>query len=192
MPSSADAFDAAIDRAANAVQDAIAGLPAGGAAPIVLIDGQSGSGKTTLAGRLRERWPGTVQVVALDDIYPGWDGLSAGAEQARALILEPISRGQIARWHRWDWTRSAPGDAATTAPDAAVIIEGSGVLTAASAALAPVRVWLESPADTRRERALARDGDTYRPHWERWAIQEEHHLDVDHPRDLATIIANVP
>lgn len=192
MPSSADAVDAALDGAADAVQDAIAALAPGAASQIVLIDGQSGSGKTTLARRLRERWPGTVQVVALDDIYPGWDGLSAGAEQARALILEPISHGEIARWHRWDWARSAPGDAVTTTPRAALIIEGSGVLTEASAALAPVRVWLESPADARRERALARDGDTYRPHWERWAIQEERHLAVDHPRRLATIVAQVP
>jgi adenylylsulfate kinase-like enzyme len=41
----------------------------------VLIDGRSGAGKTTLAGHLRTRWESNV-VVALDDIYAGWDGLA--------------------------------------------------------------------------------------------------------------------
>jgi cytidylate kinase len=40
-------------------------------------------------------------------------------------------------------------------------------------AFAAVRVWLEAPATVRKERALARDGDTYAPHWDRWAAQED-------------------
>ncbi|GAA3022925.1 AAA family ATPase [Microbacterium dextranolyticum] len=164
-----------------------------GTAPVaILIDGQSGAGKTTLAARLAAAWPGDVNVVALDDVYPGWDGLDAGAETARTQILEPWCAGRTARWHRWDWARSAPGAEMTTAPEVPLIIEGSGVLTAASAALAPIRVWLESPAGTRRARALARDGDTYRPHWDRWADQERRHLDRDRPRDLATLVAEIP
>ncbi|MFT4232382.1 MAG: hypothetical protein QM606_06365 [Leucobacter sp.] len=34
-------------------------------------------------------------------------------------------------------------------------------------------VWIECDAAVRRARALARDGETYAPHWERWAAQEE-------------------
>lgn len=191
MPSSADAFDAAIERAADAVRDAVASLDPQ-TPPIVLIDGQSGSGKTTLAARLRAQWTGEVQIVALDDIYPGWDGLAAGSDRARTQILDPIRRGRTAHWHRWDWALSAPGEAVATHPDVALIVEGSGILTEASAALAPVRVWLESPEAARRERALARDGETYRPHWQRWADQEARHLDVDEPRGLATIVVDVP
>ena len=33
-------------------------------------------------------------------------------------------------------------------------------------------VWLEAPEGLRRERALSRDGQTFAPHWERWAAQE--------------------
>ena len=77
-------------------------------------------------------------------------------------------------------------------PGTGLIVEGSGVLTPASAALADVRIWLESPAGSRRERALRRDGDTYRPHWERWAAQEDTHLALDHPRHWATLVAEVP
>ncbi len=199
MPSrSTDGFDAAIDEAARRVREAADALaPVGaratsGAPTSVLIDGQSGAGKTTLAARLRELWAGPVEVVALDDVYPGWDGLAAGAEAARAQILVPWSEGRDAAWRRWDWARSAPGDERLTRADASLIIEGSGVLTEASAAYAPIRVWLDSPEAARRERALTRDGDAYRPHWERWAAQERSHLERDNPRSLATLIVDVP
>lgn len=168
-------------------------LPVPEVPPIVLIDGRSGAGKTTLAAALADAWPGPVRIVALDDLYPGWDGLAAGAEQARTAILEPVCAGETARWQRWDWARSEPGEQVTTSAEGApLIIEGAGILTAASAALAPIRVWLESPEAARRERALARDGESYRPHWERWAAQEREHLSADDPRTLATIVVDVP
>jgi len=189
---STDRFDAAIDLAARRVRDAAGALRPDGAPIAVLLDGQSGAGKTTLAALLRARWQGPVQVVALDDIYPGWDGLAAGADAARTQILEPWVSGRVARWRRWDWGRSAPGGSMTTRPDASLIIEGSGVLTPASAALAPVRVWLDSPEEARRDRALARDGDAYRPYWERWAAQERRHVAEDDPRALATLVIDVP
>lgn len=192
MPSSADTFDAALARAASLIHDAVAALDPSGPAPIVLIDGRSGAGKTTLAARLRAEWPGKVGVIGLDELYPGWDGLAEGAEIVRASILEPLAAGREARWHRWDWGHSRPGAEVVTPPGAPLIIEGSGVLTPASAALAPVRVWLDAPDGTRRDRALARDGDTYRPHWDRWAEQEERHLRRDDPRSLATILVDVP
>lgn len=192
MPSSADVTQAALERAADAVCAAVAALPRESLPPIVLIDGQSGAGKTTLAALLRERWIGPVAVIALDDIYTGWDGLSDGARIVRERILVPLAVQQPARWRRWDWEHSVPGDEVETPAGTAVIIEGSGVLSAASAVFASVRVWLESPEDVRRARALARDGDAYRPYWERWAAQERQHLVVDTPRTHATIIVDVP
>ena len=52
--------------------------------PVVVIDGRSGAGKSTLARLLVDTWPlpGLVQLVALDSIYPGWDGLSSGHSDA--------------------------------------------------------------------------------------------------------------
>lgn len=190
MPSSADAFDAAIDRAAVAVLDAVATV--GGAHLIVLIDGRSGAGKTTLARVLRERWRGPVHVVALDDVYPGWDGLAAGAETVRTEILAPLAEGRDAHWRGWDWVGQKPGAERVTRADAPVIVEGCGVLTPESSRVAAIRVWMRSPTQSRRDRALARDGDAYRPHWERWAAQEDRHLALDRPAELATIVVDVP
>ena len=191
MPSSADPVTSALDRAVRLVERAVAAL-ADTTLPIVLIDGRSGAGKSTVAARLASRWPGAVSVIGLDELYPGWDGLEDGAELARSRILEPIAAGRPARWNRWDWERNDIGAEIVTSASLPLIIEGVGILTPASADLAPVRLWLESPDTTRRDRALSRDGDTYRPHWERWARQEEEHLQAHSPRDLATISVEVP
>lgn len=174
------------------MRDAVAALDPSARPAIVLIDGRSGSGKSTLAAMLAERLPGGAEVVALDDIYPGWDGLADGADRARSEVIAPIRAGRAARWRRWDWARSAPGDEVVTPADRTLIVEGAGVLTAESAPLAAVSVWLESPEPQRRARALGRDGDAYRPYWERWAAQETRHLADDDPLAHAHIVVDVP
>jgi para-aminobenzoate synthetase len=40
-----------------------------------------------------------------------------------------------------------------------------------------VLVWLEAEDGVRRARALARDGESYRPFWDVWARQEQELLD---------------
>jgi hypothetical protein len=189
---SADPVSAALDVAAAQVRNAIVGVAA--VNPVVLIDGRSGSGKTTLARRLVARWPlrGRVQLVALDSLYPGWDGLADGVETARELILRPHARGVMGVWERWDWQTSETAEAHAVDPSLPLIVEGSGLLTAATAKLGDVRVWLESPAPSRMRRALERDGDAYRPHWSGWAEQEEAHLLRDAPASRATHVFAIP
>jgi len=190
--SNADPVAAALDTAAVRVLDDVRAL--GVSNPVVLIDGQSGAGKTSLARQLVARWPlaGRVQLVALDSLYPGWDGLADGVEFARSLVLVPHGRGVIGIWQRWDWDASVPAEAHAVDPSLPLIVEGSGLLTAATARLGDIRVWLESPLMSRKQRALERDGDTYRPHWDEWAEQEERHLARDDPRRHATHLFAIP
>lgn len=189
---SADPVSTALEVAATHILEAVVGV--GASNPVVLIDGRSGSGKTSLARRLVSRWPmrGRVQLVALDSLYPGWDGLADGVEAARERILRPHARGLIGVWERWDWELSAPAETHAVDPSLPLIVEGSGLLTAATAKLGDVRVWLESPAQSRMRRALERDGDSYRPHWTRWAEQEERHLSRDEPTRRATLVFAIP
>ena len=193
MPSrSDDAVAAALARAAELIAADIRALAASN--PVVLIDGGSGAGKTSLAARLAQGWPlaGRVQVIALDSLYPGWDGLDEGAERALEGILRPHGRGLLGAWRRWDWERGAEAETHAVDPALGVIVEGSGILRPSTARLADIRVWVESAETSRKARALARDGDTYRPHWDRWAAQERRHIDRDRPRGLATRVVEVP
>nr|WP_206686686.1 MULTISPECIES: hypothetical protein [Microbacterium] len=179
-------------RAADWVCEAVAGSPT--PAPVVLIDGRSGSGKSSLARTIAQDWPGpgTVQVLALDSLYPGWDGLASAGVMLRDDVLAPRSAGEPGRWRRWDWVHDVPAEEHRVDPGAALIVEGAGALTAGTAAHADIRVWLESPAASRRERALSRDGDGYRPHWDRWAVQERTHILENTPARRATHVFVVP
>lgn len=185
MPSSADPVARALTEAADHLAPALVG------ARVTLIDGRSGSGKTTLASVLASRRP-DVQVLALDSLYPGWDGLARGVDAVLHGVLEPLGRGEAGQWRRWDWAADRPAEAHTIDPGRPLLIEGSGVLTAQTAAWADVRVWLRSPAGSRKARALARDGEVYRAQWDRWAEQEEQHLRADDPERWATLIVDVP
>ncbi|WP_295010974.1 hypothetical protein [uncultured Microbacterium sp.] len=162
--------------------------------PVVLIDGRSGAGKSTLARRLADRWPlaAPAQLVALDAIYPGWDGLAEGAERARAQILHPHRQGVPGTWRRYDWATGEYAESHTVDPGRGVILEGCGALTPGSSRDADVRVWIDAPEPSRRGRALDRDGDLFRPHWRRWAAQEDKHLQDDDPIALADLVIRVP
>lgn len=153
-------------------------------ATTVLLDGRSGSGKSTLADELCRLWASST-VVRLDDIYPGWDGLAWAIDHVRTCLLEPRAAGRPGRWRRWDWTTSAPSGWHTVEAGQRLVVEGVGALSAANRALADLGIWVDAPAEVRKQRALARDGDTYRPHWDRWAAQEEVFLAALAPRSAA-------
>lgn len=134
--------------------------------PVVTIDGYSGAGKSTLAAaiaRLVNGW----QVLHLDDWYPGWDGLAEGADIARRIAAD-LREGRASSYEAWDWDKGTTG-ATTRVPLVPTIIEGCGAIEAE----ADIAIWIADPGeDERRSRALARDGQTYAPHWRRWADQD--------------------
>lgn len=163
-----------------------------GGARTVLIDGRSGSGKTTLAHELHRVWAAST-VVRLDDIYPGWDGLAWAVDHIHTELLLPRSLGRPGRWRGWDWSNDAPAGWHAVDPRQRLIVEGVGALTAANRALADLGIWVDTDDDERKRRALLRDGDTYRPHWERWAAQEVAHLAAYLPRAQADwIVTETP
>ena len=134
--------------------------------PVVTIDGYSGSGKSTLAAALARLVNGW-QVLHLDDWYPGWDGLAEGAHIA-CRIAADLRGGRASSYEAWDWENGATG-ATISVPLVPTIIEGCGAIEAD----ADLSVWIADPGeDERCSRALARDGQTYAPHWRRWADQD--------------------
>ncbi len=160
--------------------------PACGDVVVVSVDGRSGAGKTVLAAAVTAALG--CPVVRLDELYPGWDGLADGITLLTEQVLEPVSTGAPASYRRWDWMRDRPGRTITVRPTTHLVVEGCGALVPPALAHAAVRVWVEAPTAVRKERALARDGDTYAPHWDRWAAQEDLVYAAHDPRDTAPLL----
>mgnify|MGYP000992668961 FL=1 len=144
----------------------------------ILMTGASGSGKTTLARRLAatlrqhpaQGGPLTVLELSLENMYPGWDGLEAGVEQWGRLSAS-LATHTPGSYTPWDWEQNRPAPPVTVLPDAAPVIvcEGVGALCGAFS----YGVLVLAGTGARYERAMARDGETYRPYWNMWAAQEE-------------------
>lgn len=152
------------------------------AAAHILVDGRSGSGKTTIARRIVDERP-ELQLLRLDDLYPGWDGLDAASRAVPGILV-------TLRWRAWDWPAASPGRWHELDPARPILVEGVGALSRASRPLAARAIWVETHAATRKRRALARDGDSYAPFWDRWAAQEEVFLARERPWELADEIVD--
>lgn len=158
--------------------------PKAGTSVVVAVDGPAGAGKTTLAGRLAERLG--APVVHMDDIYPGWDGL-AEAAGAIARVLGDLAAGRPAGHRRWDWANDRY-DTWQDVPAAPVlVVEGCGSASRAGAVHLSLIVWVDAPHDLRMARGIERDGEGFRPHWERWARQEDELFAAERTRERADV-----
>jgi hypothetical protein len=160
--------------------------------PVVALDGPSGAGKTRLALALAARVPGAA-VVHLDDLYPGWDGLDAAVPLLAEQVLVPLAGTSPIAVPTWDWERDEPGARRTLTAlgpprPAVVLVEGAGAGARPVAPHLAGLIWVEAADDVRRRRALARDGDSYAPHWLRWARQETAHFRREGTRARADLV----
>jgi hypothetical protein len=160
-----------------------------GATRVLAVDGHSGTGKTTLATRLGFEL--AAPVLPMDDLYPGWDGLRAGAAELIAGVLRPLRDGRPGRYRRWDWTRDAYAGTVDVPVVPVLVVEGAGCGVRAAAPYLSLLVWLDAPVAVRRERGLARDGEGFRPHWDRWARQEEALFAAQRTRERADVLVDV-
>lgn len=150
---------------------------------LILVDGRSGAGKTQWALTLHNQLG--CPLVSLDDIYPGWDGLDAGVHHVFHHGIIPWSRGDVGVLRLWDWSRGEPGGARECDPSESLIIEGCGAISRFTSPYATRSYWIDADDDTRKTRALERDGALFANHWQRWALQEERFYSIHRSRDLA-------
>jgi len=152
-------------------------------APVLLIDGRSGSGKTELARAVVAGVAG-AQLVRLDDLYPGWGGLDEGSR----VVHDDILASDRPRWRRWDWGLGRHAEWHELDPLRPLVIEGCGALSRDNRALATFGIWVALDAETRKRRALERDGAEYEPHWDEWAAQEDAFLIRENPAAHADVV----
>ncbi|CAA9407162.1 MAG: hypothetical protein AVDCRST_MAG35-1223 [uncultured Quadrisphaera sp.] len=159
---------------------------------VVAVDGPSGAGKTTFARvlveRAEERLGTAPPLVQMDEIYPGWDGLAASVPVLVERVLEPIAQGHPAAYRRWDWDAERWGTLVAVPLSGLVVVEGSGCGSRPARPYLGALVWVEAPAGLRMGRGLARDGEAYRPHWERWAEQEQALFAAEGTRERADLL----
>ena len=153
---------------------------------VVAVDGPSGSGKTTLAKGVVDALG--CPCVHMDELYPGWDGLAQAASLLTAQVLEPLARGEHAAYRVWDWDAQAWGATRAVPDTTLLVVEGCASSVGPAGRHAAVRVWVEAPEALRMERGIARDGEAYRPHWERWAAQERALFAADGTRARADLV----
>ncbi len=159
------------------------------AAPTILIDGPSGSGKTTLATAIHEHWleSAPLQVVHMDDIYPGWNGLAQGVLTAGRMLRERSS-GMDTTWQQYDWNTQSLTSWNTIYADVPLLLEGCGSLPQGAQHAAHVRIWLDADATVRHERALSRVGENFAEHWNGWDAQFAEYVRIHNPQAKATLV----
>ena len=172
--------------AADLLALALTRPPTLGAGRLVCVDGPAGSGKTTLAAALVALAPDAT-VIHTDDLLEGWDGLP-GLARSVATLLEPLAAGRTGHWRRWDWHASAWAETREVSPASLLILDGVGSWSPAIAPWVTALAWVEAAYDLRMARGLARDGDAFAPHWDRWAADEEELFARTGTRDAADLV----
>jgi uridine kinase len=182
--------------AADVLCDRIDSLRADVPAPVlVALDGRSAAGKSTLAQQVAART--AALVIDGDDFYRGGDDAfwraRSPAEKVDLVIdwrrqrtlLTMLGRGEPARWQPYDWEADdgRQGGEVHMGPAPVVILEGAYSARRELADLFALRVLLDVPRATRRERLLRREGERYRAEWEaRWGQAEDLYFEQLMPR----------
>jgi hypothetical protein len=163
--------------------------PRCGETKVVAVDGPSGAGKTYFTAALTEQLP-KAHVLHMDDMYPGWDGLDQGIADLHDHVLSPIARGERAAYRGWDWELERYAEWRSLPTTRLLLVDGVGSGAQRNAGLESVLIWLEADPDVRFRRSIERDGESYRPQWQRWAAQEEALFLADAARGRADLIIN--
>lgn len=189
-------FPAVDGIAAEVIESVLAHAPTLGQGRLVCVDGPAGSGKTTLGAALRRAArdllpaDGTVALVHMDNVYPGWSGLETGMATVATSVVEPLRHGRPGRYQRFDWHAMAFAEEHVMVPVDVLVVEGVGSGAAAYDDAITSLVWVEAPADVRLDRGLARDGERLRNHWLVWREAEDAMFARERTRDRADVVVD--
>ena len=163
--------------------------PRCGDTKVVAVDGPSGAGKTYFTSALAEHLPNPY-VLHMDDMYPGWDGLDQGVADLHDNVLSPIARGERAAYRGWDWELERYAEWRSLPTTRLLLVDGAGSGAGLNVGFESVLIWVEADREVRFRRGIERDGESYRPQWQRWAAQEEALFLADGVRGRADLIVN--
>ncbi len=151
--------------------------PSCGPVRLVAVDGHAGSGKSTFAARLAEALGG-APVLHLDDLAShealfGWTG------RLRTEVLDPLSRGEAAAYHPYDWISRRFGPPRLLAPAPVVLVEGVGAGRRALRPRLARLLWMDRGPEESWRRGRLRDGPAQAAFWDGWTVAETRHFAHD-------------
>jgi uridine kinase len=169
---------------------------------VIALDGRSGAGKSTLARSIAQAVGGAN--INVDDFSTGEvkgdpraiEAIVADAidwRRLRAEALEPLLAGRSAAWHPFDFAARKGLDTrvVTCAPASVIILDGLYSARPELADLIGLRVLVESPAQIRAQRLVAREGAGFMRIWQSiWDAREEYYFSVLRPRESFDLIVN--
>jgi uridine kinase len=151
---------------------------------LVGIGGRGGSGKTALA----RRFVG-AQTVGTDEF---WNGSDFELSRLRREVVEPLLRGEEARYRGFDWDAKRPfEEERVVRPEGVVVVEGVCALHRMFRDAYDLRIWVEAPREVRLARGIERDGEAARRTWEEvWMPSEDRYVERDDPISAAHLIVD--
>jgi hypothetical protein len=154
---------------------------------LIGVDGLGAAGKSSFADQLAERVHGAV--VRVDDLsQPGVLPWEIG--RFLSEIVEPLVQGRPARYRRWHWTASSPGEWLEVPTGVPVILEGVRSTDLANRAPFDLRIWLEVPEQVRLDRARRRDPDRFSCWTTNWMPREAAWAAEQQPMDRADLVVD--
>ena len=156
-----------------------------GQTKVIAVDGRSGAGKSTLGRQLRDEL--NAELITMDYLYGGWDGLSRGVDLLVSEVLNPLAASQIAKVPHYDWINECWGAPRELAPPEFLVVEGVGAGAQRAASYVSVLVWLSANTNTRKKRGLDR-ASAYELHWDYWAAEEDKMYEEDRPWERADLV----
>lgn len=165
--------------------------PSCGPVRLVAVDGHAGSGKSTFAARLAGAL-GQAPVLHLDDLA-SHDALFDWTARLREQVIDPLSRGESARYEPYDWNARSFGAPRALAPAPVVLMEGVGAGRRAVRPFLAGLLWMDTPEEASWERGRRRDGPAQREFWDGWIRAERAHFADDPSRPFAqTLVRECP
>ncbi|MFB7636120.1 uridine kinase [Streptomyces sp. NPDC056149] len=160
--------------------------PSCGPVRLIAVDGHAGSGKSTFAARLAEALGG-APVVHTDDLATH-EELFEWSDRFREQVLDPLSRGETARYGVYDWVRREFAEVRELPPAPVALVEGVGTGRRALRPYAACLLWMELASEHSWERGQLRDGPGQSAFWDGWIPAERAHFAADPSRPHADLL----
>ena len=173
---------------------------------LVAVDGRSGTGKSTLARAIADRL--NAAVVVSDDFYAGGSEADWKARppeervegvvdwrRMRAEALEPLLRGEPAKWHPLDF-RPGVGwvgwkeEAVAVDPAPVIVLDGAYSARPELADLVDLSVVVEADEGSRQARLKDREDRSFLDRWHRlWDPAEDLYFgEIRRPSDFDLVV----